>query len=174
MNKNHQAIREAKEQGYNVCVNGILTDPRDTVISLKLTKTQRYPIMHIDSLLNHKPFLILIHRFAAYCFYGEELFKPNTVVRHRNRNTLDISKENILLGTPVQNSQDIPLHIRRQNSIAANTKQGHTCLTEEQNIKLKEMYATNRYNYIDLAHIFNITEKSVIDKIKGRPKRKTS
>lgn len=175
MNKNHQAIREAKEQGYNVCVNGILTGPRGK-IQLKLTKTQRYPVMHIETHLskNGLPFLILVHRFAAFCFYDEELFTPGYVVRHKNGNTLDISKQNILLGTPSQNSLDIPKETRLQTSLKGNLAQGYKPLTEKENIKLFELWKTNRFNYIDLAHIFNITEKSVKDKIKDKKKTKTS
>lgn len=55
-----------------------------------------------------KDMTIPVHRIQAYQIYGDRIFEPGIVVRHLNSNRLDNKNVNIAIGTPRQNSLDMP------------------------------------------------------------------
>ena len=70
----------------------------------KVYGKQRYPF---DG-FSHKGenFSFKVHRFCAYLKYGEKLFEEGILVRHLDDNPLNLSWDNIVLGSPKDNSLD--------------------------------------------------------------------
>ena len=77
----------------------------------KIYGSQRYPSYTI-AVKQKQRISFAIHKFAAYILYGEEALKHGVVVRHLDGNVLNISKENIKLGSPKDNEHDKPASIR--------------------------------------------------------------
>jgi len=105
--KHDRGILVAYEKGYRVTNDGRLLNPEGAPLKVNPTDKKRYPTFSIK--LAGESFYIRSHRFAAYCFYKDELFKEGILVRHLNDDRSDISKENIKLGTQVENMADIPI-----------------------------------------------------------------
>jgi len=110
-------VKLAHEKGYRVTENGKLVNPKGKL--LKISLNSNYPQMGI--LFEGKVSTIYVHKLAAYCFYGEESFSAECV-RHKNGNKLDLSKENILLGTYSENELDKDSEVRINNTKAATRK----------------------------------------------------
>ena len=119
--KTQERIIEAYHRGYKVTVDGLIYGPKGN-LSIRLYGKQRYP--YFSTNWGGKVYGIPMHQFAAYCFYGEKFFDKSMVVRHLNGNTLDISKDNITLGTYSQNEMDKPRHVRVRSAKAARKAQG--------------------------------------------------
>jgi hypothetical protein len=59
-----------------------------------------------------RPVRVACHHLQAYQKFGEELFNPGVVVRHRFDNKDDNSEDNIILGTQGENMLDVPAEVR--------------------------------------------------------------
>ena len=46
------------------------------------------------------------HKSAAFCYFGEASLQPGIHVRHLNSNMWDIGRENLVLGSPLDNAHD--------------------------------------------------------------------
>src|SRR5690606_5247797 len=69
---------------------------------------------------------IPVHQFAAYCFYGDEVFKEGIEVRHLNGDISDVSRKNIALGTKQENEDDKSKETRaRVGLINSEKRKGH-------------------------------------------------
>lgn len=136
----YQRMREAKDRGYCVTEDGTLFGPKGQ-IELKLYGKQRYPTFSTN--WGGKVFGIPVHKFAAYCFYGEESFNAECI-RHLNSDTLDCSKDNLVLGTHSENNLDKDKNIRSRAAKIARASQGKTPfnakLTTEQVGEIREAY----------------------------------
>lgn len=110
----HKVLAHAYEIGYRVNVDGVFTGPRGNVIPIKCKSNHRYPQALIT--MGGKRHNILIHRFAAYCSYGEDVFADGIVVRHLNADVLDVSRGNIAIGTHSDNELDKPNEVRSKNA----------------------------------------------------------
>jgi hypothetical protein len=65
-----------------------------------------------------------VHKFVAFLIWGWAAFEPGIHVRHRDGNTENNTKANLLLGTPSQNERDKPVHVRAASARAARAAQG--------------------------------------------------
>lgn len=116
MTKFHDIIRLAYEKGYRVSRDGKLYGMKGEELIVKKRGKQRYPTfsVNVGALTKSGVFGIPVHRFAAYCFYGEKMFEDGLVVRHLNGNVLDLRIENIKLGTNSENEHDKSAETRRR------------------------------------------------------------
>lgn len=104
-NKN-KAIIEAYERGYRVTEDGQFIGFRGEIRE-DYYIPGKYPEFKLKKAKQRiKTTTIRIHRFAAYCFYGDKIFEPGIIVRHLNDDKLDYSKANIALGTYQDNADD--------------------------------------------------------------------
>lgn len=78
----------------------------------KVYGKQRYPYDGFS--LNGKSLSFTVHRFCAYQKFGYDLFSDGVVVRHLDDNPLNLSWENIELGSQKDNSLD-QCEIERKN-----------------------------------------------------------
>lgn len=145
LNKHHRTILEVYNKGYRVTDEGKLCGPKK-VRELKLYGKQIYPSFTVT--IDSKVCNLSVHKFAAYCFYGSKVFEPGIHVRHLNGDVLDISKQNIQLGTPSQNNLDKPVKVRIAAAKKARAAQPFTPLnaklTEEQVQEIKKIYHTQK------------------------------
>lgn len=65
-----------------------------------------------------------IHKFVAYLLYGEIALRKGVNVRHLNANKLDLSKNNIAIGSSRDNNLDKPSSDRSKVSAHARKTQG--------------------------------------------------
>lgn len=121
MNKANLNIITAYQNGYRVSSDGTLLGVDGKDIKYAFSEKLRYPRFSIwIGKENSKDGYakVPVHRFAAYCFYGEELFN-HALVRHLNGNVKNFSRENIALGGAFENSMDRAKSSRSESSVKA-------------------------------------------------------
>jgi hypothetical protein len=114
MSKSKDVIRFLYKKGYRVSDNGVLTNPKGKIITIKIKSNHKYP--QTQAIMDGEKVNYHLHRLAAYCFYGEEMFKEGICVRHLSGDVLDISKRNIAIGTYSENEKDKDPRIRSINA----------------------------------------------------------
>jgi hypothetical protein len=160
-----EAIKIAFEKGYRVTEDGRLIGIKGNELKVKKRGNQRYPTfsVNVGSLTSSGVYGIPIHKFAAYCFYGDEVFEEGVVVRHLNGDTEDISKENILLGTYSDNERDKPVEVRKKAAKIARSHQkrpGNSLLTDEQVMEIKKRLK-NKESMAAIARDYGVTRNCI-------------
>ncbi|QVG64002.1 hypothetical protein Mithridates_00115 [Acinetobacter phage Mithridates] len=119
----------------------------------KLYGKQRYPV---DAFIEDgRSRSFKIHRLAAYQIFGSAIFRKGLVVRHLDDNPLNISYENLSVGTVKDNSCDVPVEIRSERLKHARSfqKRPPTCDTEDDVVKnilkdyFQHVYMNNSSTY---------------------------
>ena len=173
MGVTEQRVKEAFQRGYYVTKDGKVFGPRKQ-ISIKLHGKQRYPT--ISTNWGGKVYGIPAHYLAAYCFYGDKVFDQSLVVRHLDANTLNLSKENLCLGTHSDNNLDKPSSARKDAAIKARKAQetipNNAKLTKEQVLyiynKMKSVKGKKPNGFVkQLCDKFQVS-KTVINKIERK------
>lgn len=103
----NKAIIVAYKKGYRVseCGNSVVYKERERKLQVKNNFNKPYLRFSI-SLGEGKSTNIMVHRLMAYQKYKKRAFKEGIVIRHKNDNSLDNSKKNILLGTQSINMKE--------------------------------------------------------------------
>jgi hypothetical protein len=166
-----EAIKIAYKRGYRVSDEGVLLSPYGNTLKISISKNQRYPSFSISRVPNVKNkygvFGIPIHKFAAYCFYGEDAFYCQCV-RHLNGNVLDVSRKNIALGTHSENNLDKNKEKRSSAAKKARAAQGkrptNAKFDENQISYIRSAEKTN----IELSKEFNVTRQCIYLIRKGK------
>lgn len=125
--KTHEYIRTTYGRGYRMdALTGEVISPDGNRRPIKLYKGQRYPSFTITCTKDgiKKSVSFLVHKFAAYCYYGEAAL--TSVVRYLDADTLNIKKSNIALGTKSDNEMDKPKHVRVATAKAARASQSRS------------------------------------------------
>jgi len=167
------AIEFAYQKGYRVTESGDLIGLMGKPLTVKLFGEQRYPTFSVagfDGVSNkYGVFGIPIHKYAAYCFYGEEAISAECV-RHLNGNTLDFSKSNIALGTHQQNEYDKVAEVRSASAKKARAAQGYraknSIFTADQVRYIRDSYPAKTYKQI--AEEFNVTSQCIFNIVKRK------
>lgn len=108
--------------------------------------------------LNNKRIIIYVHQFVAYSKYGNKAFDNNIVVRHLDGNSLNNYWDNIEIGSPSQNSRDIPEN--KRISIAINNSSKRRRFTDDEVIKIVSDRKLG-FSYSKLCEKYN-TSKSTL------------
>lgn len=130
LSKTARRTIETYERGYRVTDSGKLIGTKGELV-FNLYGKQRYPTFSTN--WGGCVYGVPVHKLAAYCFYGLKAFERGITIRHLNGNTLDVSRNNIALGTLSENIRDIPVAARIARVKAARASQGIT----PNNAKLK-------------------------------------
>jgi len=118
----HHRIELAYNLLYRVTPDGKLFSKKKE-LKIKKYGKQKYPTFTCS--FNGKQYSLPVHHLAAYCFFHREMFNKDLVIRHLNGNVLDVSQENIKLGSHSENNQDKDPSVRsRAASIAAKVRHG--------------------------------------------------
>ncbi len=109
------AIKVAFNKGYRVtdCGNIVIYKGKERKLQRKEIFNKLYHRFSIN--VNGKSVNIMVHRLQAYQKYKGRAFRDGIVIRHKNDNSLDNSKKNILLGTQQQNMVDRYKNARNKN-----------------------------------------------------------
>jgi hypothetical protein len=114
--KLHKLICLAYEKGYRVTEEGLLLGIKGER-KITVPPSGQYPRFTFRcgfEFSKDGSYGIPVHMFAAYCFHGAKLFEDGIEVRHLNANILDISKDNITLGTRQENEADKTKETRKK------------------------------------------------------------
>lgn len=109
-----------------------------------------------------------VHRILAYQMWGDVVFSESFCVRHLNSDKSDFSKENLALGTDMDNYMDNPDGVK--NAMAAVCKDNGKSLrkfTEEDVGSILAM-RSNGATYSQIAREFNCGKSTIFYICKGR------
>jgi hypothetical protein len=93
------------EYGYRGDEEGNLYNPRGKKLKPSSRNPHRRLTFRGNSLDGKRP-AIKVHRFLAYQWFGDGLFKEGVMVRHLDGNPLNNRKDNLALGTNSDNMLD--------------------------------------------------------------------
>lgn len=159
-----------KRKGYIVTDDGRFFNHKGVERQIYTKSNHKYPQSQIY--FEGKRVNYQYHRFAAYCFYGEDMFNDGIVVRHLNGDTLDISRQNIALGTYSDNEKDKSVQTRKRVASQANRKrktvERYTMrkFTPEQVRYIRELSAKG-VKGVDSARQFSVTKDTIYQILRG-------
>lgn len=106
MGVRNKAIRIAHKKGYRVseCGTVVSYNGRERKLQTKTIKGKEYHRFTVN--VEGTSTNIMVHRLQAFQKYGGKSFREGIVVRHKDDDSLNNSRKNILLGTQSQNMQD--------------------------------------------------------------------
>lgn len=155
----------AYQRGYRTTNEGQIISPFSMKpLKLSIAKNQKYPTFSISKVPGVKNkygvFGIPAHKFAAYCFYGELVWDAECV-RHLNGNVLDISKNNIVLGTHSENNLDKIKEARVAAAKKARAAQGIRPLNAKFSDDEVAWIRSCKESNSQLAKKFNVTRQAI-------------
>jgi hypothetical protein len=91
-----------------------------------------------------------MHKFVAYILFGEDSFTEGVEVRHLDGDVLNLSRDNIALGTSSDNQMDKSLQSRQSAARLARAAQQrpmNSILTEDDVREIKSWYKSLKQQY---------------------------
>ncbi|MEK4360848.1 hypothetical protein NYE48_27965 [Paenibacillus sp. FSL M7-1455] len=167
-----EAIRLAYQKGYRVMDDGTLMGLKGKPLVVRKRGKQGYPTFSVNcgDLTPSGIYGIPVHKFAAYCFYGESTFCEGIVVRHLNANTEDVSKENIKLGTGADNEADKSPEDKSRVARIARAAQGFRALnakfSDEEVVAIRARFASGESG-ASIALSLGVTRNCIYLIVKG-------
>ena len=146
----------AKEKGYTADRQGNIFTPEGNKLVGSRSKTG-----HLNFIPNvverSKRSSVLAHRFIAYYFFGEELFK-HPLVRHLNDDPSDNRLCNLALGSHKDNRADIP---KEKLSLIAKTNapalvERSRKLTNEDVLSMRKERELTKMSYKKLGDVYGV------------------
>lgn len=167
MSQSNKLILYAYEKGYRVTKKGEFLNPKGEELKIKIRDKKRkyaYPKFTINcyDLLGKKA-SFPIHRFAAFCFYGKDLFEEGIEVRHLKPDVLDVSKSNIVLGTKSQNELDKDKKTikKRKINAAQAAREKLRSLNDVQVHEIRELLKTKNYSHKEIGKMYNVGSHTI-------------
>lgn len=159
MTKQEEIIRLANYKGYYVDDNGKTFNSSGVELLLnKNNKGTGYLSFNIR-VNGSKPTRCYIHKLQAFQIYGDSIFMDDIVVRHKNGNSTDNSKLNILIGSQLDNMNDIPKEKRIIN--ASNPKYNHELIIKDRFEGMSYKEIMDKHNIKSKGTISFIMKKSL-------------
>lgn len=167
--KLHKLIVLAYQKGYRITeegkLNGIKGERKITI-----PPSGQYPRFTFRCGYEYSKggsYGIPVHMFAAYCFYGNDIFKEGIEVRHLNANISDVSKKNIGLGTRQENENDKPKEIRekvgRINSLKRKGKRPSNARFTIEEVKIIKRRIKDGESNADIARDYSVSRNTIRD-----------
>lgn len=175
MNKSNRGIILAYELGYKVTENGEVYNPKGMKMKVSSNKNTRYP--QISFKHSGEGYCVRMHRLAAYCFYGQNIFNDRILVRHLNDDKTDLSKNNIVLGTQVDNMADISEEKQAEMSVKKREYALANNIKPPRNVKISDEEVVNIMHLLasglsqrEVAKRYKVHHSTInyIDKKRGR------
>ncbi|QGH72622.1 MAG: helix-turn-helix domain-containing protein [Myoviridae sp. ctThM1] len=122
----HTYIKLAIERGYWFDFDTQeIVSPFGTRTTPKLFGTQRYPSYTISLRTGDKSAgSFPVHKFVGYILFGESSFEEGVNVRHLDDNPLNLSRDNIALGSRRDNEMDKDPLVRSNSAKRGRQSQG--------------------------------------------------
>ena len=159
-----QAILLAYEKGYRVTDDGVLIGIKGLPLTVINRGKQRYPTFSVSGLtsVNNKygVFGIPVHKYAAYCFYGDDVWLSECV-RHLDSNVLNISKSNIVLGTNSENNLDKTSEARSNAAKKARAAQGKRPLNSKFSDDQVRYIRLSDKPDLEISKEFNVSKQAI-------------
>jgi len=111
---------------------------------------------------------LFCHIFQAYIKYGDEVFRDNIQVRHFNNDYLCNYWENILIGTSIDNQQDVSPQLRSLRIRKAHITMGHRVLSDKEIDEVRLLYLQGNLTLQDIARMYNCSRFLVFKTIKRK------
>ena len=113
--------KEIYDKGYRITEDGKFINKKGDILKFSLS-INGYPRKSFKIPSFEQKQSVMLHRICAYQKYGDEIYKPNIVVRHQNGVTTDFRPSNILIGTSQDNSLDEKPILRKRRSVNGRKK----------------------------------------------------
>ena len=153
-NKKNRAIIKLYELGYSV-TNGFIVNPSGKELKRQIDRNGYYSVtVKIDGVATK----CMIHRFVAFCKFGNKIFQPNIVVRHLDGNSKNNEHGNIDIGSQSQNCLDRKKSDRIKHAKKAATKIRKLSHDEAEQLRLDRK---NGLTYSELVIKYNIAKSTV-------------
>jgi len=156
-------IIEAYRAGYRVVGDSVISPVNNRPLKLRLHSG--YPMVFLtcnNKICPNNRQYVSVHRFAAYQYFGMEVFQQGMCVQHIDNDKTNFSKENLKVGTYSENEKHkyksgkpktwirkCPLEtnlIIENLRAASETKESQTQIANRLNISLKQVnYVYNNY-----------------------------
>ena len=157
-------MRLAYTKGYRATESGDVISPLGCSLKLYRNRSNGYLRYTVYTNETKKSGKVWVHRFVAYCKYGELLDEDGIEVRHLNGNQQDNTWDNIAIGTRSENMMDRPKSKRQR--IAHQAASVNRKLTDDQVREFRadrEEGATYR-QLMEKYHIAQPTVHKIINK----------
>jgi len=115
MSISNQIIVNAAARGFTATLDGKIRSPDGS-----FRRTRANPSGYFQFCAPHNKLTrgVLVHRFVAYCKYGEVMFNAECV-RHLDGNKTNNSWDNVVVGTMKENCADKPKEVRARGPLAS-------------------------------------------------------
>ncbi len=160
--KAKQGVVLAYDRGYRVTEDGMPIRPDGTPMTFYLSRRHhggpRYKILSImgDNKYDIRKFGV--HQLQAYQLYGSKWYDHDVVVRHKNGDALDNSKENILIGSHSDNSMDRPESMRLSTARTAALVRRKLDASQVAEIRTKREYGAS---YRSLMEEYSLAKSTI-------------
>lgn len=152
LSKSNQFLIKAYEKGYRVIDGEVFKNNKKKA---KIgTNKQGYNTFGKN---------IKIHRLVAYQKYGNKMFEPKILVRHRDGNKQNNSYNNILLGSDHDNHMDKDPKDRLIHSLKAASK--HRKFTDVEIELIRQDFKINKLTYKQIMAKWSISSKGTLSYI---------
>lgn len=120
MGKLNKALVEAYRKGWRVTDDGVLLHPNGKKAKTYIDRWDRERSSTAISLPGVKGYQnVMVHRLAAYQWFGPIIFETGIQVRHLNNDSRDNARCNIAIGSQSENMMDIDPEERKKKAIHA-------------------------------------------------------
>lgn len=117
LSSSNRNVLNAYLLGYRILKDGRYVSPDGYVMPVKNHKSRNNPNRYTYPLgvasKGGLSYRYKIHRLAAFCFHGSEMFEEGIEVRHLDADVENVKISNIKLGTHKENVLDVPDERRR-------------------------------------------------------------
>jgi hypothetical protein len=144
--------RVAYESGYRPTPDGGVIGPRGNLLKV-YPNGKGYLEFKIKHDVN-----VAVHRFIAYCKFGDKIYEPGLEVRHKKPTITNTHPDNLLLGTKRQNHFDKSPETRKRFAEAGAA--ALRSLSTDQVIQLRKDRVAG-YKYKDLVRKYGIAKSTV-------------
>lgn len=104
----------------------------------------------------------LAHRYSYFLHRGEH--PKNKCVLHSCDNRICVNPDHLFLGTNQENTAD--RYIKGRSAKGSN--HGMASLTEDQVLKILELYSTNKFGRCKLQRMFNVSSNAIYGIVTGK------
>lgn len=156
--KSNKALIHAFEKGYYINKDGILFNNKNKIINGYIYNKYKY----FGIRFNGKKYNLKFHRLQAFQKYKEKIFKEKIMVRHFNGNSLDNSRDNILIGNAQENSDDMPRELTKKRAEYASSflkKYNNNEIIEFHNISKSYKETMFKFGISSKGTLFHILKK---------------
>lgn len=170
LTKSNQALVTAYKKGYRVAEDGQLLGTKGQPMNGYIQSGYRmFTVRLTPRKEGDNQYKVAVHRLQAYQKYGKRIFDPEIVIRHKDGNSLNNSRKNLLKGTQAQNMMDKLPHDRSRYAKHAAKKRKHA-LSDEKLAEMKRRRAEG-VSMPQLATEFGISKSTVSYHLSKKAKR---